>query len=282
MGGAFLEWALEAFSGYVAVDALSEGPSCGLSAVDNRQDKRVLDAVLHHAPNHDDLAALLGRVKTALDARSLSLKGITTAGSALSPAPIRTVCGEVPQQLGIFPIIKELTHGILRAVAKERRRLATSTPKPTRGRPASKDQEARRLARKSQDIQPKIRDVFQERLLCVQRHLTPSERQRFLHITRGVPPWRTLRESMDHLSALCDRRCRTQTALGKLKKLRQWVQRFQWMGETFKQVCAPHLAQALTFLDDKLLPSTSNAVERGNRRYRKMQKQVYRVRTQGC
>jgi len=36
----------------------------------------------------------------------------------------------------------------------------------------------------------------------------------------------------------------------------------------------------LTFLDDKLLPSTSNAVERGNRRYRKMQKSVYRVRTQ--
>ena len=35
-----------------------------------------------------------------------------------------------------------------------------------------------------------------------------------------------------------------------------------------------------TFLDDKLLPSTSNAVEWGNRRYRKMQKQVYRVRTQ--
>jgi hypothetical protein len=27
-------------------------------------------------------------------------------------------------------------------------------------------------------------------------------------------------------------------------------------------------------LDDKLLPATSNAVERGNRRYRKMQKAV--------
>ena len=35
----------------------------------------------------------------------------------------------------------------------------------------------------------------------------------------------------------------------------------------------------MTFLDDKLLPSTSNAVERGNRRHRKMQKSVYRVRT---
>src|SRR5262245_15601631 len=34
------------------------------------------------------------------------------------------------------------------------------------------------------------------------------------------------------------------------------------------------------YVHDKLLPSTSNAVERGNRRYRKMQKSVYRVRTQ--
>jgi len=40
------------------------------------------------------------------------------------------------------------------------------------------------------------------------------------------------------------------------------------------------LEKALTFLDDKLLPATSNAVERGNRRVRKMQKAVYRVRTQ--
>ena len=40
------------------------------------------------------------------------------------------------------------------------------------------------------------------------------------------------------------------------------------------------LEKALTFLDDKLLPSTSNAVERGNRRYRKMLQSVFRVRTQ--
>ena len=43
---------------------------------------------------------------------------------------------------------------------------------------------------------------------------------------------------------------------------------------------SPTLDKALTFLADKLLPSTSNAVERGNRRHRKMQKTVYRVRTQ--
>lgn len=43
---------------------------------------------------------------------------------------------------------------------------------------------------------------------------------------------------------------------------------------------SPNLDKALTFLNDKLFPSTSNAVERGNRRHRKMQKTVYRVRTQ--
>ena len=39
------------------------------------------------------------------------------------------------------------------------------------------------------------------------------------------------------------------------------------------------LDRSLVFLDDKHLPSTSNAVERGLRRFRKMQKTVYRVRT---
>jgi len=40
------------------------------------------------------------------------------------------------------------------------------------------------------------------------------------------------------------------------------------------------VVKALTFLNDSLLPATSNAVERGFRRHRKMQKTVYRVRGQ--
>src|SRR5712671_7167968 len=99
MGGAFLEWALEAFSGYVAVDELYEGPYCVLSAVDNRQYKRILYEVLDHDPNHDDIAAFLRRLQTALDKRNLALKGITTDGSVLYPEPIRTVFGAVPHQL---------------------------------------------------------------------------------------------------------------------------------------------------------------------------------------
>ena len=43
---------------------------------------------------------------------------------------------------------------------------------------------------------------------------------------------------------------------------------FTWIGDTLKKVFSPTLDKALTFLDDKLLPATSNAVERGNRRHR--------------
>jgi hypothetical protein len=282
MSGAFLDWALETFSGYVAADELYEGPYCVLSAVDNRQYKRILYEVLNHDPRHDDIETFLGRLKTALDARALTLKGITTDGSALYPEPIRTVCGNVPHQLCTFHVIKDLTKGVLQAVAKERERLAKSKPPAKRGRPSSKDKETRRLARKRQGIQQKIRALFENRFLFVKRRLTPSERKHFVCITRGLPQLRTLREIMDHIYALFDRRCRTQTALGKLRKLRHWVQRFTWIGDTLKKVFSPTLEQALTFLDDKLLPATSNAVERGNRRHRKMQKSVYRVRSKVC
>ncbi len=100
-----------------------------------------------------------------------------------------------------------------------------------------------------------------------------------MRITRGQPELRTLRGVMDEAYRLFDRRCRSDTALEKLARLRRRVRRFKWIGKTLQRLFSPNLEKALTFLDDKLLPSTSNAVERGNRRHRKMQKTVYRVRT---
>ncbi len=61
--------------------------------------------------------------------------------------------------------------------------------------------------------------------------------------------------------------------------MRRRVRRFKQVGQTLKKLFSSNLEKALTFLDDSLLPATSNAVERGNRRHRKMQKTVYRVRT---
>src|SRR6266852_1471397 len=138
----------------------------------------MLYEVLDHDPRHDDITAFWGRLKTALADRDLVLQGITTDGSALYPEPIRTVFGEGAHQICPFHVLKELTPGILSAVAAERNRLAKSKPTLKRGRPASKDKVARRAARQSKQIQAKIRALFQERFLLVKRRLKPSERKR--------------------------------------------------------------------------------------------------------
>jgi hypothetical protein len=187
MDGAFLDWALASFSGSVAADELSDGPDCVLSVVANRPYKRLLYPVLDHDPTHADMTLFWGRLKPALTERDLGLQGMTTDGSPLYPAPIPTVFGAVAQQICTFHVLKALTQGILRAVAAERRRLAHSQPKVSRGRPSSRDQTARRLARKRKQIQEKRSGLFQGRFVFGTRRLKPSERQPWLSITRGLP-----------------------------------------------------------------------------------------------
>jgi phage tail protein X len=266
------------FSGYVAADELYDGPFCMLSAVDNRRYKRLLYDVLDHAPTHDDIRAFLGRLKTALTARDLTLCGFTTDGSALSPPPLAEVFGDVPHQICTFHVVAEVNKAVLGAVASARKGLAATQPKLPKGRPSTPA--AKAAARTNKRLAAQGAALFTHRSLCVQRHLNTTERKTLGRVSRGLPQLHALRAVMDQVYALCDRRCRTQTALAKLAQLRRRLQRFPQVGETLKKLFAPTLDKALTFLDDKLLPSTSNAVERGNRRYRKMQKQVYRVRTQ--
>jgi len=187
------------------------------------------------------------------------------------------VFGDVSHQLCEFHVIHELTKAVLHAGAKVRRELAATKPKLGRGRPSTAA--ARKAARQAKRIQQKIGNLFEHRYLFVEHVLTPAQRRTIVRITRGRPELRTLRSIMDEVYHLFDRRCRTDTALEKLAQLRRRVRRFKWIGKALRKLSSPNLEKALTFLDDKLLPSTSNAVERGNRRHRKMQKTVYRVRT---
>jgi hypothetical protein len=274
----FLDWALADFSGYGAADELYDGPFCLLSAVDNRRYKRILSEVLDHDPTHDDIRAFLGRLKTALDARNLTLRGVTTDGASLYPEPLREVFGAVPHQLCELHVLAEVVTAVVGAVASARKCLGAKQPTLPRGRPRTKA--AQKAARKKKRLEQKRAALFTHRYLFVKHHLSKSERKTFWHITRGLPQLRNLRERMEQVDTLFDRRCRTQTALDKLAKLRRRLQRFTQLGETLKKLFSPTLEKALTFLDDKWLPSTSNAVERGNRRYRKMQKSIYSVRTQ--
>jgi Transposase len=274
----YIDWALSDFSGFIAADELYDGPFCILSIVDNRTFKRLSYQVLDHDPTHRDIEAFFGRFHTALEARGLSLKGITTDGSSLYPEAIATVFGDVPHQLCTFHVLKEVTKAVLSAVAKLRKDLAARVPKLPRGRPGSKA--ARRAARRKKRIKQKIGDLFEHRYLFVRHHLSPSERKTLARITRGQPQLGSLRGLMEEVYRLFDRRCRTATALAKLARLRARLRRFVQLREVLTKLFLPGLEKALVFLDEKLLGATSNAVERGNRRYRKMQKTVYRVRTQ--
>jgi hypothetical protein len=274
----FLDWALADFSGDVAADELYDGPFCILSVVANCRYKRLLHEVLDHDPTHDDIRAFLKRLHTALQARHLALLGVTTDGSALYPEPLREVFGTVRHQICQFHIVAEVVKAVLGAVASARKGLAAMQPKLRKGRPSTPA--AKQAARTKKRLAAQGAALFTHRYLFVQRHLNKTERKTLWRVSRGLPQLYALRAVMDQVYALFDRRCRTQTALGKLATLRRRLQRFPQVGETLKKLFAPTLEKALTFLDDKLLPATSNAVERGNRRYRKMQKSVYRVRTQ--
>ena len=277
MWTSYLDWGLADFSGYIAVDELYDGPFCVLSIVDNHTFKRLLYQVLDHVPDHHDITAFLRRFQMALQLRRRALRGVTTDGSPLYPEPLRAVFGEIPHQICEFHILKELTKAILRAVATVRKELAARQPRNNRGRPSTRA--AKRTVRHRERLQQKIGELFAHRYLFVQHDLTPAERRTFHAITRGLPQLRRLRAIMEEVYRLFDRRCRTDTALTKLAQLRRRSLRFKDIGTLLTKLRSPHLEKALTFLDDKLLPSTSNAVERGNRRHRKMQKTVYRVRT---
>jgi len=91
-----------------------------------------------------------------------------------------------------------------------------------------------------------------------------------------LPELRKLRKFVDEVYWLYDRRCRRKTAF---EKLRERLKRFGRLSQLLKKIESPAVDRRLVLLDDRQLPSTSTAVERGNRRFCKMQKTVYRVRT---
>jgi hypothetical protein len=250
-----------------------------LSAVDSPRQRRLLYEVLDYAPTHEDIRRFLSRLKQAIALRGGTVRGITTDGSPLYPQPLAELFGDVPHQVCEFHVLKELTKAVLRALAGLRKRLAAQAPKLPRGRPknTARAQKKHRLAQK---IKRRVGELFEHRHLFVRHHLTGSERLTLRGLLRGEAQLKALRAVMDEVYRLFDRRCRTETALVKLAQLRQKVRRYKSLGRSLDKLKSPNLEKALTFLDDKLMPATSNAVERGNRRHRKMQKSVYRVRTQ--
>ena len=114
---------------------------------------------------------------------------------------------------------------VLRVVARIRKRLSAEVPKLPRGRPR-KDQGAQRQARRAKRIEQRVSELSEHRHLFVRHHLDGEQRTRLRQVCRGQPQLRAVRGIMDEVYRLFDRRCRTDTALAKLARLRQRVRRF--------------------------------------------------------
>jgi len=203
----------------------------------------------------------------------LSVKGVTTDGSPLYPKVIAEVFPEAKHQVCRFHILKEINLAVLRALAGFRK----SLPKPSRrkrGRPQRGEK------RKLTSAEILRRQGWENRYLWVYRDLTSSQRRRLKRICRGQPLLRGLRDLVDLVYNLFDRRCRMETALSKLEAIRRRkvFREFPQLLSIWKKLRSKNLEKALLFLDDEMLEGTSNAVERANRGYRKIQKTVYRVR----
>jgi hypothetical protein len=147
----YIEEALLDFSGYIAADELYDGPFCVLFIVDNHKFKRLYYTVLNHNPTNEDITRFFRRFKQMLDARGLTLKGITTDGSHIYSEPVANVFGQVKHQSCQFHIISEITKNILKVVTQARRQLKQKKTKRPRGRPCG--QQAKKIARKNQQVQ---------------------------------------------------------------------------------------------------------------------------------
>lgn len=260
------------------MDELYQHPFCILSLVDNRTFTRLSYRVLERDPTAADIHSFLAEFKARLDTRGLSVKGITTDGSSLYPEPLKQLWPQVRHQVCRFHVLKEILKAVLHALAAVRKTLAAEVPTLPRGRPRQ-DAKSQARVRRARRLKERIGELFEHRHLFVRRKLTDAQEWELRRLTRGLPHLRALRGVMDEVYRLFDRRCRTRTALAKLTHLRRRLKRFPRLGKALDKLHGPNLEKALTYLDDKLLPGTSNAVERGNRRYRKTQKTIYSVRT---
>jgi hypothetical protein len=261
------------FSGYLAIDEIYDGPFAIVYAVDPKAQIVVWYRILEEVTK-DEIRKFLIQIRFLVG----SVKGVTTDGSPLYPETIREIFPHARHQVCRFHCLMELNKAALKVITGLRRELAQKVKKLPRGRPkrgqGAKDDPVRKLKT----------ELFDRRTLWVKKHLTPREHKTLRWLCRKRPLLRDLRSLVEWVYDLFDRRCRRETALKKLKRLRflRAFERHKALSSVLKKLRSKTLEQALWFLDDKLLESTSNAVERRNLRHRKFQKTVYRVRTKGA
>ena len=109
------------------------------------------------------------------------------------------------------------------------RNSATAFPS-SRGRPRKAE---RAQSRKATRQQQQVSKLFEHRYLFVQHRLTADQKTTLQRITCGLAHLRRLRQIMEEVYRLFDRRCRTETAPARLAQLRGRVSRCKRLGRVW-------------------------------------------------
>lgn len=256
------------FSGYLCIDEVHDGPYCIFYAVDAHWQKRIAFQISDSNGKGECLRFLRSL-------KDLRVRGVTTDGLGVYRHAVPEVFAGARHQVCLFHVLQELNDAVLNVLAVFRKSLPKPPPRrrgtPKPGEICMKDHPYTRLKRQ----------VGIHRFTWLLKHPTVVQRRRIRRLGRRYPLLAALREFVDRLHQLFDRRCCKATAQLKLHNLRQhgMFKRFPQLDLIRRRMASPNLDKALEFLEDPDLAPTNNAVERENRRHRKRQKTIYRART---
>ena len=231
-------------------------PSAFCPAVDNRRYKRILYEVSDHdTPPTRISGAFSGPVHGLGGTRLDPLRCRHRWLGALSCTPQGGVREGAASNLPVSYRRRGGESGS--GGCGQRKGLAATQPKLPKGRPSTPA--AKAAARTKKRLAAQGAALFTHRYLFVQRHLNKTERKTLWRVSRGLPQTRATGHHGTGVyvirSALSD-----PDRSGQTGQTAATAPRFPPVGETLKKLFAPTLDKALTFLDDTLLPSTSNAV----------------------
>jgi hypothetical protein len=270
---------LENFSGYLATDELYDGPGCVLWIVDHHTFRRLAYRVVDEKVSEADVAGFFRDFRQSLGERGLKVEGITTDGSNLYPTTIQEVFGSVPHQVCRFQVLSAVAKGAREAAVKLYKQEVAKLPKLKGGRPR-KGQEQKR-AQQVKEKKERLLELYRHRYTLVARDPEEQKLKERMELLGPYPQIAQVRDLMRQGYGLSD--CGSSgEALAKLAGIRTQAASLsdqKSMAALLSALNGPCIEKSLVFLDHPDLPGTSNAVERGNRRHRKMQKNVYGVRT---
>lgn len=251
-----------------------------LSVVDNRTFRRLLCQITDRKVVQPDVLKLLEQFKRELNDRQLKLAGITTDGSNLYPAAVEQVFGsQLPHQVCRFHVLSSVARALREAVVALYKKRVKKLPKLRSGRPRCGKE--RRRAEQVRQQREHLLELYRKRYQIVARELKEEKLQQLTKLLEPYPELSQLRGLMQKVYGLYQ--CQsTRQATAKLTELRPEALKLREehaLQVDFSSLLGPCIERSLIYLDHPQLPGTSNAVERSNRRYRKMQKSVYRVRS---